>query len=204
MNTIQKIIIPLCLVISAVFLNGCSDTEKNEPQQNEYAAQQSKQECTLPFEQPAEFNFSSGAGAWGTLITLNSDGSFEGLYHDSEMGEVGEAYPDGTVYLSEFHGCFDEIKQINDYSYSMVLKKLEIQDEEKEWIENKIRYVISQPSGLETEDEFIFYLPQTPLEELSEEFLSWGQGKVSQSENKTLSSYGIYNKTQQSGFFSYE
>ena len=53
---------------------------------------------------PIDLEFSSGAGAWGTGLTLAADGSFSGEYHDSDMGDSGDDYPDGTVYLCNFPG----------------------------------------------------------------------------------------------------
>lgn len=52
------------------------------------------------------YGFSSGAGAWGTYFYLEKDGTFTGRFHDSEMGETGDGYPNGTVYISEFSGKF--------------------------------------------------------------------------------------------------
>ncbi|MEI3551359.1 MAG: hypothetical protein V8Q17_01855 [Acutalibacteraceae bacterium] len=46
------------------------------------------------------------------------DGSFEGSYHDSDMGFVGEGYPHGTVYICEFSGTFNNIQQIDDNTYA--------------------------------------------------------------------------------------
>ena len=39
-----------------------------------------------------QFWFSSGAGAWGTDLNIAEDGTFEGVYSDSDMGDTGEAY----------------------------------------------------------------------------------------------------------------
>ena len=46
-------------------------------------------EAKLPDVFPLEFVFSSGAGAWRTAIVLNQDGSFNGAYLDSDMGDRG-------------------------------------------------------------------------------------------------------------------
>ena len=52
------------------------------------------------------FEFSSGVGAWSTELTVGENGTFTGSFHDSEMGETGENYPDGTLYGCSFHGQF--------------------------------------------------------------------------------------------------
>ena len=42
-----------------------------------------------------EFWFGSGVGAWCTTLQIQPDGSFEGQYHDSDMGDTGDGYPNG-------------------------------------------------------------------------------------------------------------
>ena len=46
---------------------------------------------------PSEFVFSSGAGAWATILNIESDGTFTGEYHDSDID---------TVWICEFSGKF--------------------------------------------------------------------------------------------------
>ena len=41
-------------------------------------------------DETVEFLFMSGAGAWSTQLSLNRDGSFTGVFHDSEMGDRAE------------------------------------------------------------------------------------------------------------------
>lgn len=161
----------------------------------------------LPEVFPMELVFSSGAGAWGTYITLNRDGSFAGSYHDSEMGEQGEKYPNGSVYIAQFSGSFEQIEQGDSHTYTMRLKEVITEEEAgTEWIEEGIRYVCTEPFGLETGIEFCLYLPGKPIAELSEQFLSWWPGYYRMEEEglKTLSCYGLYNKEPEYGFFSYE
>ena len=56
-----------------------------------------------------QFYFSSGAGGWRTFLNIDADGRFDGAYSDSEMGSVGEDYPNGTYYLCEFIGKFSNL-----------------------------------------------------------------------------------------------
>lgn len=53
--------------------------------------------------QPLNFLFASGAGAWGTTLTLYPDGSFEGVYEDGEAVAAPE-YPRGICYICRFSG----------------------------------------------------------------------------------------------------
>lgn len=63
-------------------------------------------ESTLQFSKLSkyQFVFSSGVGAWQTMLNINEDGSFKGYYSDSDMGDTGEGYPNGIIYLSVFEG----------------------------------------------------------------------------------------------------
>ena len=162
---------------------------------------------TLPLpEESMMMYFSSGAGGWGTEITLYRDGTFYGSFHDSEMGSTGKGYPNGTVYICNFSGKFVDIEQIDENSYRMHLVSLATEHEEGfEWIENEILYIASYPYGLDGGDEFVFYLPDTPTGQLSEDFLSWWPGRYESFENPkaTLSYYGILNVANDQGFFSY-
>jgi len=158
----------------------------------------------LPFDTSMYFCFSSGAGGWGTEIDLNPDGSFSGHYHDSNMGETGEGYPGGTVYFCSFSGKFDNITQVNAYTYSLNLKNITIDNPVgEETIEDDILWIASEPYGLEDGKEFLLYTPETPLSELSEEFLSWWPGRYDSdhASKKTLSYYGLYNVKMEYGFF---
>lgn len=158
----------------------------------------------IPTE-PATFTLSSGAGAWSCVIDINTDGTFTGQYEDIEAGSSGEGYK-ATYYVCDFSGVFANVEKVNSYTYKVVL--IDISTAEpvgKEWIENEIRYVASYPCGLYDPDEkqacedFIVYLPHTPVSELPEEFLGWwpykNQGK------DTLSCYGLMNTITKDGFF---
>ena len=128
----------------------------------------------LPEALPLELLYSSGAGAWGTALTLERDGSFTGEYHDSEMGEQGEGYPHGTVYISSFSGRFSDIEQLDGSTWSMTLASLTFDGEVgSEYIEDEIRCVVSAPAGLTEGETYILRAPETLLEGLSGSLLSW-------------------------------
>lgn len=155
-------------------------------------------------QEETQFAFLSGAGGWSTVMYLNSDGTFTGSFQDSEMGDRGEGYPNGSVYTCAFTGRFIEVAQISEYAYRMILSDVQLaQEPGEEWIKDEIRYVAATPYGIEEGTEFIFYLPDTPLDELPEDFLSWWPYRYEQSENAkdTLSCYGILNVATNYGFF---
>ena len=42
-----------------------------------------------------------------------------------------------------------------------------------EWIEDEVRFVLSDAHGMENGTDFVFYMPDTPLDGLDSEFMSW-------------------------------
>lgn len=91
---------------------GCSKTEatvetskNNDAITNETTAEEqpaeniSSEEASFSFTQfeHLEFLFASGAGAWGTILTIEDDGSFSGQYSDSDIGSNAAEYPHGTL-----------------------------------------------------------------------------------------------------------
>ena len=158
---------------------------------------------SLP-DMPMEFIFSSGAGGWGTFVTLQSDGSFAGDYYDSNMGETGNGYPNGSRYECNFNGKFTDVVKISDYEYSMKIAYLNTdgtRGEEK--IINGINVITSDPYGFDDAGEFILYLPGRNTSDLPEEFINWVQMPMGLSDMPaTLPFYGLYNVNAECGFFS--
>lgn len=148
---------------------------------------------------PEWFDFSSGAGAWSTELKIGADGTFTGLYNDSNMGESGEGYL-STIYSCQFYGTFSAPVRVNDYTYSMTLESLTLVDEAgQEFIdEDGVRWVNSTPYGLESADEVLLYLPSAPVADLPEEFLNWVRFKLDVSD--TLNCYGLFNVKEGFGF----
>lgn len=158
----------------------------------------------LPFDEPMQLVFSSGAGGWATELLLQPDGSFEGHFFDGEMGvRDEEKYPYGTTYVCDFSGNFFNIIKISDTSYSLKIKKLECEKEEgAEWIEDGKRYVASIPYGLEGKD-FIFYTPETPYSDLPEYVALWDYRYFADDERpENLGIYSLYAVESENAFFS--
>ena len=156
----------------------------------------------LPGEYPMSFLFSSGAGAWGTRLILNADGSFSGLYHDSDMGDDGPGYPNGTAYMCSFTGSFLAPEQLDAHSYRLNLGSVTPERPAgEEWIENGIRYFSAGPHGLYGGSEFILYTPDTPIAGLGEEMLSWWWGRFEADPPETLNCYALWNVETGVAFF---
>lgn len=152
-----------------------------------------------------QFWFSSGAGAWGTTLFIHEDGSFEGSYHDSDMGDIGEGYPNGTVYRSDFSGELGEPEKQNEYTYSAAIQEIELERTPgTSEIIDGVRYVYSEPYGLNDAEYVLFYLQGAPLAELPEAYRSWvGYYDLSAAGETALPFTGLYNETAESGFASY-
>ena len=156
-------------------------------------------------KEPATFTFLSGAGGWQSVMDINSDGTFSGQYRDGEMGASGEGYQ-ATYYVCDFSGVFADVEKVDKHTYKVRLISIEtIEPIGKEWIDKETRYIAAAPHGLYDYDnkqnceEYIVYMPTTPVSELSEEFLSWWPYR---GENKdTLDCFGLMNVTTQHGFF---
>lgn len=152
-----------------------------------------------------QFVFSSGVGAWGTVINLNSDGSFSGEYHDSEYGEQGEGYSNGMRYISEFSGRFSQAEQIDTYIYSIKLENFETATTPGNvYYENDIKFVCTEPYGFDGSQEFLLYTPGIAIDELPENFKMWLQGFLDVENTEILPYYGIYNVDTGETFIRYE
>ena len=150
-----------------------------------------------------EFWFGSGVGAWCTTVDISPDGTFTGYFHDSDMGDTGDGYPNGTAYECTFSGKFTSLTKADDFTYSMkceFLKQEGTVDEVK--IIDGVRTITAGPRGFDSADEFLLYLPGKKLSELPEEFLNWVNTSLfGYDENiSELPFYGLYNVGGQEGF----
>lgn len=200
----RKRVIAFVLMLSmAVSVCGCANNEENREQNRE----QNGEEVSL-FNQLKgnRFGFASGAGAWGTELQIAEDGSFQGQYHDSDMGSTGEGYPNGTRYFSEFTGQFSEPEKVNAYTYKMTISEIEYANEVgTEEILDEISYSYSDAYGIAGADEILIYLPGAPIAELPEDYMIWAKGSAYIEEGTTeLPFYGLYNVTEALGFSSYD
>lgn len=176
---------------------------------------------SLPITETLEMRFSSGAGAWATILTLNPDGSFVGDYLDTN---VGGDYPEQNV--CQFHGRFGKVEKLTENAWLLTLEELELDtghDVGEEWYVTDeygtVRYISRTPYGFdryEGEDQtlkpgaqFILYSPEAtghePGTELygAEDFQSWKPGIYGKmnSETDILGCWGLENLEMGYGFF---
>lgn len=181
--------------------------DKTESKESGDKAEEKDSETGFSFSDVSdrEFWFASGAGAWSTVLSIHEDGTFEGEYHDSDMGDTGEGYPGGVMYLCEFSGKFTEPEKVDDYTYSMKIESIKTdQAPDTEEIKDGIRYIYSGPYGLEEAEEILIYLPGSPFQELPEAYRSWVGYGLSDTPDTKLPFYGLYNVAEELGFSSSE
>jgi len=146
-----------------------------------------------------EFWFGSGVGAWSTIVTIEPDGKFSGYYHDSDMGDDGAGFPNGTRYECHFSGKFSQLERIDEYEYSMMVESLFTEGVlGEESIIDGTKIITSEPYGFDNADVFYLYLPGKEVDGLSEEFLWWVRDKVST--DGALMSYCLYNAGGEQGY----
>ena len=158
-----------------------------------------------------DFYFASGAGAWATELEIDEDGSFYGEYHDSDMGDRGDDYPGGTVYVCEFEGRFSKPEKIDDYSYQLKLEDISYEKKPgTTWIDDQVRKIASEAYGLTPDQggmegaagsEFILYLPGAPTADLPDGFIDSIRMPRAWSEVPAkLPCYGLYNVQAETAF----
>ena len=131
------------------------------------------------------FYFSSGAGGWATELKVYADGTFEGHYYDSDMGDRGNGYPNGTQYDSEFKGKFSVPEQVNNYSYSMKVENVETDK-------------MAGTEEIKDGAKLYIYIPGASVSSLPEGYISWAQMSLKGDDKLTF--YGIYNEKDNAGF----
>ena len=153
-----------------------------------------------------EFWFGSGAGAWGTDLNIFADGTFIGYFHDSNMGESGPGYPDGTLYECRFSGKFSPLERVGEYEYTMRCETLKTEGTQgEEIIEDDLKIITYEPYGFLNADVFYIYAPGKEKSELPEEFVDWMMFRwlFEEEISGTLDFYGLYNVGGESGFSSW-
>ncbi len=150
-----------------------------------------------------QFIFSSGAGAWSTFLTIQG-GAFTGEFHDAEMGERADAYPNGSEYGCLFHGEMTYAGQIDEYSFALQCASLELDEGQiPELIADGVHYVTTAPYGLENAGILTLYAPGCPVDSLPEALLPWLHLEDMPGDKTVLQTYVLYSPADESGFVGY-
>lgn len=149
-----------------------------------------------------EFYFSSGAGGWRTVLNINEEGLFNGNYMDSDMGDSGENYPNGTVYECDFNGSFTEPVYVEDGIYKTTIKEIYyVQQPDTTEIKDDIRHCYTSAYGLDRATDLYIYEQGIDLKRLPEDYINWV--RMGLNDDTKLPFYGIYNPSGEAGFSSY-
>jgi len=147
-----------------------------------------------------DYTFSSGAGGWSTTLTLYPDGSIEGSYHDRDMGDTGDGYPYGTEYISNFTGRFSAPVQEDEHTWSMTMDTLNVEGTGEDfYIEDGIRYIYSNPVGLDRSENFHLYTPGKNLSDFDDTIQMYLYGYTGTNDSDVLPYYCIENVSQEAG-----
>ena len=140
---------------------------------------------------PTKYTFSSGAGGWNTELTIASDGSFTGYYHDSDVGKL---------YECNFKGKFGKVGRIDNNVYTMELLSLTQEGTvgTQSVDASGITHEIAAPYGFDKASVFHIYTPDTPISALAEGYLPWAH--LPDGATGNYGTYGLYNYYGKQGF----
>ena len=147
------------------------------------------------------WSYCSGAGAWSSDMTIRIDGSFICNYHDSDMGDSADAYPNGTVYFADFTGRVSLTERTEENTWKIRVDELKREPAEEQ-IEDGVRYVPAEVCGLSEGDIMTLYAPGTPAGVLSEDMQFWAH-VMDQEDPETLENWFLASEKNESGFVGY-
>ena len=181
----------------ALSLSACG--ESAAPPQSPTPLETAEAGFTFADLQTCRFVHASGASGWGTVLTIQPDGSFSGSFSDSEW-EESESGTQAVCECCEFSGQLAQPVRVNDYTYSVGIEHIEYQREPgTDEYADGIHYYFTEPRGLEDTGELLIYLPGAPMAELPEGFLGWVMGSDDTAEEE-LPFYGLYSEARLAGF----
>ena len=145
------------------------------------------------------FVFSSGAGGWGSSLSIGPNGTFSCDYHDSDMGSTGPGYPGGTISESKVSGQFTRPHQVSPTLYEVDIENLQYEKPvgSSEIKENR-KYEYSEAYGISKNHRMAIYLPGTPISSMPEELRLYSYGLIPE-DSQTLPVYVIQEDME--GFF---
>ena len=134
------------------------------------------------------------------MLYIHEDGSFDGHYEDTNLGDMGDNY-NGTIYYSDFTGQFTEPEKVDDTTYRFRIQSIEYPLGFGEEIKDGVRYSYTGEYGLDGAEELYMYLPGSELADLPESFLTWvGYYNPESTDETNLPFYGLYNEKMDQGF----
>ena len=117
------------------------------------------------------------------------------------MGDQDEAYPNGSIHISNFSGQFSQLQRQDAYTGVLKIEELHYDVEPGTVkVRDSAQYSYTTAYGLTETEELVLYLPGKPLEQLPEPYLSWAN--LYGYEGTVLPHYGLYNPGHGTGFYS--
>ncbi len=151
-----------------------------------------------------QWEFSSGAGGWSTLLRIAADGSFSGNFHDSEMGEIADDYPNGTVYVCAFTGQMSGLEQVDGHTWRVHVDSVTPEEAPgRETIDDGVRFVTNEPYGIAADDDMRIYLPGSPIEGFTEDMRMWAHLLGEADSAATTEDWFLYSPKNETGFVGY-
>lgn len=149
-------------------------TNAKQQASSEQQTNKPKQQKTI-FQQIAgrDFWFTSGAGGWRTVMTINEDGTFSGKFTDSDMGDSGTDYPKGSMKISEFTGRLDNVQKVSATAYTMTVSQLDYDPANATTIVDGVREITAEPYGIGLNDDITIYLPGQEVERNDATYRMW-------------------------------
>lgn len=149
-------------------------TNAKQQASSEQQTNKPKQQKTI-FQQIAgrDFWFTSGAGGWRTVMTINEDGTFSGKFTDSDMGDSGTDYPKGSMKISEFTGRLDNVQKVSATAYTMTVSQLDYNPANVTTIVDGVREITVEPYGIGLNDAITIYLPGQEVDRNDATYRMW-------------------------------
>ena len=133
-------------------------------------------------------------------IRLANDGTFNGIFEVWDWGDNGHGYSKGTSYVSGSSGKFSEVAKVNEYTYRMVVDRVEkTLPADETYIAGDARYVVESENVIDTGSEFYLYLPGVSLSELPQDLIeSVNRNAQHTLDEITPNTYILYNPCPES------
>lgn len=150
-----------------------SETETDESQMpdDEEGTPLTDEEISSFFASNADtFLMSSGAGGWGSFMTVNSDGTFDYNYHDSDFD---------MFYICHAQGRLGNVVMIDEYTYKVEILEMTFEYEvNSEWTVtdtdgSEINYTASDSYGLHQGDILTYFARGIEAASLPEGYTFW-------------------------------
>ena len=115
---------------------------------------------------PDEFIFTSGVGAWATMLQVSEDRFFTGSFSDQDSNEF---------YVCDFHGQLGEIKKVSEYLYQADILSVEADRPSGTETDGPITYHYADEGRGFPKDSKVMsiYLPDAPYNSFSDKLKQW-------------------------------